>query len=100
MNDFANGFLKGYKAAIEDVVSGFFANLETYEGLADKGVFRYFLDNIKIEDINEEDKPYEVTMKEYLETCLEDWLVCYYIEIKRDFEEQEWFENERKEENE
>lgn len=94
MNDFANGFLKGYKAAIEDVVPGFFANMESYEGLADKGVFRYFLDHIKIEDINEEDKPYEVTMKEYLETCLEDWLVCHHIEIERDFEEEDWFDQE------
>ena len=99
MNDFANGFLKGYKAAVEDVTPGFFTCMDAYFGLARNGVFRYFLDNIKIEDINEEGKPYEATMKEYIETCLEDWLVSHYAEIKRDFEEEEWFENEHKDED-
>ena len=98
MNDFANGFLKGYKAAVEDVTPGFFANMDLYSGLAKNGVFQYFLDNIKMEDINEEDKPYEVTMKEYIETCLEDWLISHYAEIKRDFEEEEWFEQEHESE--
>ena len=97
MNDFANGFLKGYKAAIEDAVPGFFANMETYEGFTDKGVFSYFLDNIKIFDINEEGEQYTCTFEEYLSNCLEDWLVSHYAEIKRDFEEEEWFENEHKE---
>lgn len=91
MNDFANGFLKGYKAAVEDVTPGFFANMSTYEGFSRIGVFRYFLDNIKMEDINEEGKRYEATMKEYFENCLEEWLVSHYAEIKRDFEEEDWF---------
>lgn len=93
MNDFSNGFLKGYKAAVEDVLQGFFANMSTYEGFSRIGIFRYFLDNIKMEDINEEGKRYEATMKEYLETCLEEWLVSHYAEIKRDFEEEDWFNN-------
>ena len=93
MNDFDKEFLKGYKAAIEDVTPGFFTCMDAYFGFARNGVFRYFLDNIKIEDINEEGKPYEATMKEYLETCLEEWLVSHYAEIKRDFEEEDWFNN-------
>ena len=100
MNDFANGFLKGYKAAVEDVTPGFFANMETYEGFAYSGVFRWFLDHIKMVDINEEGEYYEVTMKEYLETCLEDWLVCHHIEIERDFQEEEWFDQEHESEEE
>lgn len=99
MNDFANGFLKGYKAAVEDVTPGFFANMDTYDGFNNSGVFTYFLKNISLEDVNEEGKPYEATMKEYLETCIEDWLISHYAEIKRDFEEEEWFENEHKEED-
>ena len=93
MNDFDKGFLKGYKAAIEDTVPGFFANMTTYEGFSRIGVFRYFLDNIKMEDINEDGKRYEATMMEYLETCLEEWLGSHYAEIKRDFEEEDWFNN-------
>lgn len=93
MNDFDKGFLKGYKAAIEDTVPGFFANMTTYEGFSRIGVFRYFLDNIKMEDINEDGKRYEATMMEYLETCLEEWTASHYAEIKRDFEEEDWFNN-------
>ena len=100
MNDFANGFLKGYKEAIVDVTPSFFSCMDAYSGFARNGVFRYFLDNIKMEDINEEGTPYEVTLKEYLETCLEDWLVSHYDEIKRDFEEEEWFEQEHESEGE
>lgn len=100
MNDFVNGFLKGYKAAVEDVTPGFFANKDTYPGFTDSGVFTYFLKNITMEDYNEEGKPYVYTFEEYLSNCLEDWLVSHYAEIKRDFEEEEWFEQEHESEEE
>ena len=98
MNDFANGFLKGYKAAVEDVVPGFFANMDIYDGFTSSGVFTYFLKNITMEDFNEEGKSYVYSFEEYLSNCLEDWLISHYAEIKRDFEEEEWFEQEHESE--
>ena len=89
MNDFKEGFLKGYKAAVEDATSRFFANMDIYNGFTSSGVFTYFLKNINMEDFNEEGKLTVYSFQEYLEECLNDWLLSHYAAIKRDFEEEE-----------
>lgn len=90
LDDFREGFLKGYKAAVEDATSSFFANMDIYNGFTSSGVFTYFLKNITMEDFNEEGKLTVYSFQEYLEECLNDWLVSHYAEIKRDFEEEDY----------
>lgn len=73
MNEFDKRFIDGFKAAMDSLECAIY-NLGVYEGFYDAGVFYYFLNNIKIEDINDEGEKYEASMMECLSNALNDWI--------------------------
>lgn len=73
MNKLDKRFVDGFKAAMDSMECAIY-NLGVYEGFDDAGVFYYFLNNIKIEDVNEEGKRYEASMIECLSNALNDWV--------------------------
>lgn len=73
MNKLDKRFVDGFKAAMDSLECAI-NNLGVYGGFDDSGVFDYFLNNIKIKDINDEGQEYEASMIECLSIALNDWL--------------------------
>ena len=73
-------FIEGYLRAIDDVES-FFANRDIYDGLDECGFLGVYLDMEKPGSDGS-------TWEEYLQSCIEDWLVSQRKQIEISMKDQ------------
>lgn len=72
-------FIEGYIRAIDDV-ENFFFNMDIYECLGKDGYLGHIMEDNSIYDND--------TWKDYLSSCIEDWLVSHRKEIEISFKDQ------------